>query len=181
MIFVLGQFLLTWCLPDLVALLTSTSVIPTVRPRAALLGTVVDSWSSHALVPVVERYIAKISYSLYSVIFLACLCLFVCFGFIVPLENISLIWRRHHYRWRTANFGYARHSLPLTSEGSLACQVYGGTGHPFIMVISEDPCHSHIHLLPSVWQWSCHYLFLRLRSVVAGIQTPNLPLARRTL
>ena len=46
---------------------------------------------------------------------------------------------------------------------------------PFIVVISEDPCHSH--LLPSVSQWSCHYLFLRLRSVAAGIQTPNLPLA----
>ena len=49
-------------------------------------------------------------------------------------------------------------------------------GLPFIMVISEDPRHPH--LLPSVWQWSCHYLFLRLRSVAAGIQTPNLPLAR---
>ena len=31
------------------------------------------------------------------------------------------------------------------------------TGHLFIMVISEDPWHSH--LMPSVWQWSCHYLF----------------------
>ena len=31
-------------------------------------------------------------------------CLFVCLGFIVPLENVSLIWRRHHYRWIVANF-----------------------------------------------------------------------------
>ena len=30
--------------------------------------------------------------------------LFVCFRIIVPLENFSLIWRRHHYRWRTASF-----------------------------------------------------------------------------
>ena len=30
---------------------------------------------------------------------------FVCFfGFFVPLENCSLIWRRHHCRWRAANF-----------------------------------------------------------------------------
>ena len=29
-------------------------------------------------------------------------------------------------------------------------------------------------LLPSVCQWSCHYLFLRLRYVAAGIRTPNL-------
>ena len=42
-------------------------------------------------------------------------------------------------------------------------------GHPFIMVISEDPWHSH--LLLSFWQWSCHYLFLRLRSVATGDRT----------
>ena len=39
----------------------------------------------------------------------------------------------------------------------LACHTYFDTGHPFIMFISEDPWHSH--LLLSVWQWSCHYLF----------------------
>ena len=42
------------------------------------------------------------------------------------------------------------------SEGYLACNTYCDTSHPFIMVISEDPWHSHI--LPSVWQWSCHYV-----------------------
>ena len=30
-------------------------------------------------------------------------CLFA-LGFIVPIENFSLIWRCHHYRWRAANF-----------------------------------------------------------------------------
>ena len=40
---------------------------------------------------------------------------------------------------------YARQ---LSSEGSLACHTYCDKGHPFIMVISEDPWHSH--LLPSV-------------------------------
>ena len=34
---------------------------------------------------------------------------------------------------------YARHSWPLSSEGSLACHTYCDTGHPFIMVISEYP------------------------------------------
>ena len=71
------------------------------------------------------------------------------------------------------------HSWPLSSKGSLVCLIYCDMGHPFIMVISEDPWHSC--LLPSVWQWSCHYLFLQLRSVVAGIRTPNLPHARQTL
>ena len=72
---------------------------------------------------------------------------------------------------------YARHSWSLSSEGSLAWPTYCDTGHP-LMVISKDPWHSH--LLPSVWQWSCHYLFLRRMSVAAGIWTPNLPLAGRT-
>ena len=30
---------------------------------------------------------------------------FFCLGFFVPIENFSLIWRRHYYRWRLANFG----------------------------------------------------------------------------
>ena len=29
---------------------------------------------------------------------------FVYLEFIVPLENFSLMWRLHHYRWRAANF-----------------------------------------------------------------------------
>ena len=57
--------------------------------------------------------------------------------------------------------------------------MYCGTGRPFILVISEHPWHSH--LLPNVLQWSCHHMFLWLRSVAAVIWTPNLPLARPTL
>ena len=34
---------------------------------------------------------------------------------------------------------YARHSWPFSREGSLACNAQCNTGHPFIMVISEDP------------------------------------------
>ena len=70
---------------------------------------------------------------------------------------------------------HSTHGHGALHDGSLACHTYCDTWHPFIMVISEDPWHSH--LLPSVWQWSCHYLFLQLRSVSAGIRTPNLPLA----
>ena len=43
---------------------------------------------------------------------------------------------------------YARHSWPLNSEGSLASHTYCGTGHQFIIFISEDPWHAH--LLPSI-------------------------------
>ena len=40
---------------------------------------------------------------------------------------------------------------------SLKCQTYCDTRHPFIIVISENLWHSR--LLPSVWQYSCHWLF----------------------
>ena len=35
------------------------------------------------------------------------------------------------------------------------CDSYCDTDQPFIMVISDDPWHSH--LLPSVWQWSLSF------------------------
>ena len=64
---------------------------------------------------------------------------------------------------------YARHSWLLRNEGSLAYHTYCDTGHPFIMIISEDPWH---FTLLSVWQGSCHYLFFRLRSVATGDRAP---------
>ena len=51
----------------------------------------------------------------------------------------------------------AWHAWQWSSEGSLVCHNYCDTGHPFIMVISEDPWYSHPSL--SVKQWSCHCLF----------------------
>ena len=81
---------------------------------------------------------------------------------------------------------YTRHSWTLSNRGSLVCNTHCDTGNPFIMVTSEDPWHleiityvsTYVHLsfllFPSVWHWSCHNLLLRLRSVAAGIRTPNL-------
>ena len=67
---------------------------------------------------------------------------------------------------------YARHSWLLSSEDSLTCHTHGDTGLPFIMVITEDPWQSH--LLPSVWQWSCDYMYLfkGLGSVVTADRIP---------
>lgn len=45
--------------------------------------------------------IYKQEYQTHINILLQSVCLF---RVIVPLEYISLIWRRHHYRWRTAKF-----------------------------------------------------------------------------
>ena len=33
----------------------------------------------------------------------------------------------------------ARHSWPLSIEGSIMCHIYFDTRHPFKMVISDDP------------------------------------------
>ena len=85
---------------------------------------------------------------------------FVCLEFIVP----SRIF--HSY----GDVTIARHSWSLSSEGSLTCHIHCDMSLPFIMVIFEDAWHSH--LLPSVCQWSSHYLFLRLRSVATGDRTP---------
>ena len=38
----------------------------------------------------------------------------------------------------------AWHSWPSSSEGSLARHTYCDEGHPFIMVLSQDPWHSHL-------------------------------------
>ena len=77
--------------------------------------------------------------------------------FVILLENFSLIWRRHHYRWRATNFDLCLALISIEQWGFVNCHTYCDTVHPFIMVISEDPWHSL--LMPSVWQWSCHYPF----------------------
>ena len=41
---------------------------------------------------------------------------------------------------------YVPYSWPLSSEGSLVCHTYCDTGHPIIIVIFEDPWHSHLLL-----------------------------------
>ena len=103
---------------------------------------------------------------------------FVCLGFFVLVENFSLIYEDVTIAVEGLQIlTFARHSWPLSGKGSLACHTYCDTRHPFIMIISEDPCNTHP--LPSVKQRSGHYLFLPLRSVAARIRTPNLPIARR--
>ena len=87
--------------------------------------------------------------------------IFVCLGVFVPLENFLLT--------KTSSSlvkAYARHSWTLSSEGSLTCHTCCYTEHPFIMVIFEDPLAERLAVALSL-------PFLRLRSVAAGIRTPN--------
>ena len=98
--------------------------------------------------------------------------LFICLlEVLVLLENFWLTWRRHYYRWRAAILTYARHSWPLSSEGSLACQTYCDTGYLFIMIISGDSWHSH--LFSTVKQLSYHYLFLQKGLSRLGFEHDN--------
>ena len=68
--------------------------------------------------------------------FVYCLC--VCLGF----TSYSRIFHSHGDITFTGEglqiLTYTRHSWPVSSEGSLACHTHYDTGHPFIMVISED-------------------------------------------
>ena len=97
-------------------------------------------------------------------------CLFVCLEFIVPLENCLLIWRRHHCRWRPANFDLC--------SAFMAIEQWGFFNVPHLVRYGQTVYNGHLRgpvtltTVPSVWQWICHYLFLRLRSVANGDRSP---------
>ena len=97
-----------------------------------------------------------------------CVRLFVClFGDLLPTREFSHIWTRHNYRWRAANFDlFNWHWWPLSSEGSLTGHTYCDTGRPLYNGHLRGP----VTLTPvaECWQWSCHYMFWRLRSVSTG-------------
>jgi hypothetical protein len=77
-----------------------------------------------------------------------------CLGFYVPLKNISLIWRRHHYRWRAAKCSpYARRSGPLSREGSLSCHTCCDTGPRFFRSHPKDrPIQSPLTTHKGMWR-----------------------------
>ena len=114
--------------------------------------------------------------------FLKLLCekCFVCLGFFVPLQNFSLIWRRHHYRWKAANFDLRSALTAIEQWGffSVPHLLWHGlsvyNGH----LLGPKPLTS---IAESLAVELSLYLFLRLRSVAAGIRASNLPLAGRTL
>ena len=94
------------------------------------------------------------------------ICIFVCLGFSVPLENFSLIWRRHHYLWRTANFDLYSALMAIEQWG------FFNVSH----LLRHGPTLYNGHLrgpvtltpVAELWQRSSHYLFLRLLKVCRG-------------
>ena len=76
------------------------------------------------------------------------ICLFVCFGCFVTLENFHWYYNITIIGKGLQILNQARHSWPLSSEGSLACQTYCDTRHPSIMVILTPRTHdTHIFCL----------------------------------
>ena len=70
---------------------------------------------------------------------------FVClFGFILPLENFTLIRRRHHYRWRAASLGLCSALTAIKKRGFFSVPYLLWNWTSIIMVISDR----HVTLTP---------------------------------
>ena len=105
--------------------------------------------------------------------------LFVCLGFIIPLENFTLIWRRHHSRWKAANFWsiLCTHDIEQWGFFCVPHLVWHGAsvykGH-IRGPVTLTPIAERLAMMMSL-------PFLRISSDAAGIRTPNIPVARPTL
>ena len=83
-------------------------------------------------------------------------------GFFHPTRvYFTYIWRHHHYRWRATNF-YLYSVL-------IAIEQLGFFNMPHLLWHGPSLYNCHLRrpvtltLLPSVWRWSCHYLYLFYR------------------
>ena len=63
-----------------------------------------------------------------------------------PLQNFAVIWRRHHYHRRAANFDLCSALVTIEQWGFFSMPHLLWQKHPFKMVISEDSRHSHLLL-----------------------------------
>ena len=104
---------------------------------------------------------------------------FVCVGFTIPLENFSLIRRRHHYRRRAANFDLCSALMVIEQWGFFSVSHLLWYGASFYNGHLRGP----VTLTPIAERLPVELslLVLWLRSVADGIWTPNLLLAGPTL
>ena len=63
-------------------------------------------------------------------------CLFSCLGVFVPLENFSLIWKRHHCRLRAANFDLC--------SALMAIKQWGFSNMPYLLWHGPTLYKSHL-------------------------------------
>ena len=64
------------------------------------------------------------------------------FKVFVPLENCSLIWRRHYLRWSFSSFDLIYSAIMAINYRGLFIRPYL-LRHVYFMVISKDPWHSN--------------------------------------
>ena len=113
-------------------------------------------------------------------------------GLFVQLENFSLIWRHHYCRWRDVIFYLCSTLMAIYHWRFFNVQdilwrgvfVYNGHlwGPVIVTPIPECLAVGLIHTYTWVFSsWADTACFLRLRSVAAGIRTPKIPIAMRTL
>ena len=104
---------------------------------------------------------------------------FVCVEFIVPLENFILIWRRHHCRWRAANFDLC--------SALMAIEQWGFFNVPYLLWHGPTVYNGHLRG-PMSLKPVAERLAVKLSLPVCTTQVcrdrgsnPDLPHARRTL
>ena len=104
-------------------------------------------------------------------------CLFVCLWLIVPLKNFSLIWRRHHYRWKAENFDLCQVIIAIKQWGFFnvshllwhGASVYNGhLREP----VTLTPIAERL-AVECTWSLPVFYDL----GLSAGIRTPTFPLA----
>ena len=80
---------------------------------------------------------------------------FLCLGFFVSLEYFLLIWRRHHDRWRAANFDQC--------SALMAIEQWGFLSVPHLLWHRASEYNHHLRGPVTItriaecliWQWSC--------------------------
>ena len=107
-------------------------------------------------------------------------CLFVCL-FVWSFSYNSRIF----YSFGDVTIAGEGLQILTYSLAIMAIEQWGFFSMPHLLWHGTSVYNGHLrgpvtHLLLSVWQWSCHIVFLRLMSVAAGIWTPNLPLTGPT-
>ena len=98
--------------------------------------------------------------------------MFVCLGFFVQLENFSLMWRRHHCRWRAAHFDLC--SILMANEQWRFFSVPHLLWHG--VSVYNDLFRGPVTLTPNTERSAAE-----LSLPVLTIRTHNLPLAGRYL
>ena len=99
-------------------------------------------------------------------------------GIFVPLENFSLKWRRHHYRWRAANFDLY--------SALMAIEQWGFFCVPHLLWLGASVYNGHLRgsvtLTPIAKRLTVELSLpvFQLGSIAAGTRTLNFPLVGQT-